>query len=332
MAKGARQRAAIAARQPKVLPLWFGYSWKWLAPLRDARRFADVWSRVEAGWEILDCKVWAPLQSAVRATSSVHPGLASHWGTRDNEGAVCAIVLESAVRFALTDGPTVDAVLEVRPRLQDLERELATHLSAAAVLLAKRRELLEEHALFYETPIVSDDLSDLLEAAAHDFPLWRWSVFEELTSFIEASRERSEPGPRLEDLLASSVRRHVYGLSGVTIGLEGHRKPKVVAHVVQDAELSSFFPSVTEALGPHVGSGPGSTPARVKRFLAQLDRMGVRTNRDGPPVGPLTWMTAAAVANLLSVVECGEAAADKGGLFGVDAVRKARAEYLKSAE
>lgn len=221
---------------------WLRYSWKFCTDLRyrgdrdepepeKRQRFRITWARVCKHCDALERKVWAPLRKAVDHGVRRQPELAGRWGDVDAD-AVCALVLEVAIRWAIYSKGRYRTKRAAADRLQVIEHELRDTLYRALVLFEEREQLSESEGLRVEFPVVANA--------------------EKAHRLIKASmRWPYPPSPtRIQDGRVLKLERTIYGL----------RPDDVGANCAVDREV----------LRPAAGGSPMKASARVRQFLAAL--------------------------------------------------------------
>jgi hypothetical protein len=276
------------------LPPWFNECERLLSSASPAD-YTPVRARVVAAWQDLDRDVWGPLcKCATRAA-----GLDDAWGSPDNAGALCALVLEAAFRWAIDAKALSKSTRTSAKRLVAIEKELGSTLARASELLAERDRLEQRGLKVEESFRVPDALERLLELAAARFPRWKAVTQPELQAFVRISRNTSKVGPRLHDMLEAAQPPAL-------------RRGPVVA---QDA-------AAEEVLLSSPGGAHGGQAERVRQFLAVLRNLGrIADVNPLEIVGPLQWMGPSSIFCLLRTV-C------PGGLTYA-AVQKERVRYMK---
>lgn len=288
------------------LPDWLRYCRAFLRDVQAAKRaeYIETRDRLAEHWALLDQHAWSPLARAVAEDARSERKFLGRWGDPDNAGALCALVLETAVRTK-TDGDRLSFVREGATRLRAIEVELNERLRVAAALLLERRELMDA-GLRCDPSMVDSDIENLLNGAAGDYPRWASVVGRDLDAFVAISRGTTQGGPDLADILDWAARpRYLAQARGVEVGT-GHA-------------------GEAQALRPNPGGAPPAAAAVVRRFMATLcEHVGM----------PAPWLGATAVAHLLSVVfegkpTSGRVSKEASVRFNVAVVEKARTEYLK---
>jgi hypothetical protein len=305
MAKNAHGAARVEVR-----PDWLHYCRIWLRPLRGSKPdgYREVRRRIAKHWTLLDTEVWKPLIARVCADQTVHPAIVRRWGGPDNAGALCALVLEAAAWWAVESKEKATAVRAKAARLKAIDAGVIEALATAAELLEERDALTEKEGLMTSPESIVHEIEALIEIASDAYPSWHGVVKRELQTFVNLSRSTSRRGPRLRDLLEAAVAQRLPG------------------------DVIAVDPDDAEVLLPNAGGSLLKTAPQVRQFLAVLDEsLGVNVP-SGMRVGPLQWIGPTALAHLLSVAATGELAGtgkNASGVFNVQAVEKARRDFLK---